>query len=531
MKAAIYARFSSDLQNERSIDDQIALCRAYAERQGMIIAQVYEDRAISGASTVTRHGWRTLMAHAADRRFDVIIAEDIDRISRDEADYHAARKRLAFIGIAIHTAHTGPISGIEGSVRAMMASYFLENLAHKVRRGQAGVIRSGRHAGGRAYGYRPVAGKRGELTIVAEEAEVVRRIFADYAAGHSPRDIAGALNREGIPPPRGTVWNASTINGSRQRGNGILGNELYRGKLVWNRVGMIKDPETGRRLSRPNPPSEWQIADVPHLAIVAAELAEAVDRQRQRRHRDRHMKARPKRLLSGLLRCACCGSGMSISDHDRSGRARIMCSRAKKSGNCDHRRRYYLDNIERTVLEGLRTELDNPKRLRDFVAAYQAERRRLTTGTDARRSKAEQRLGVVKRSLHRLVDAIASGMSSVDTVRDTILDLEREKNDLKAKLAAPADPTRVTLHPKALERHLLSLHRLAAAIRDQDSVGDGQPAALFHQLVGRVTVHPVPPRSPLDIEITGRLTELLSAPGLPPSGRFGVGGGGSGGGI
>ena len=75
------------------------------------------------------------------------------KVSRDEADYHGARKRLAFLGIKIHPAHGGEISGIEGSVRAMMGALFLENLAHKVRRGLAGVVRSGRHAGGRSYGY------------------------------------------------------------------------------------------------------------------------------------------------------------------------------------------------------------------------------------------------------------------------------------------------------------------------------------------------------------------------------------------
>ncbi len=144
----------------------------------------------------------------------------------------------------------------------MMASYFLENLAHKVRRGQAGVIRSGRRAGGRAYGYRPVPGRPGEMTIVEEQAETVRRICRDYARGRSPRSIAGAINREGIAPPRGSSWNASTITGSRQRGSGILGNVLHRGRLIWNRVRMVKDPDTGRRVSRVNPESEWQNHEV-----------------------------------------------------------------------------------------------------------------------------------------------------------------------------------------------------------------------------------------------------------------------------
>jgi DNA invertase Pin-like site-specific DNA recombinase len=164
-RAAIYARYSTDLQNDRSIEDQVALCRAYAERAKLTVIETYADRAQSGSSTINRPGWQKLMRDADTSTFDVIIAEDVDRISRDEADYHGERKRLGFRGIKIHTAHGGEISQIEGSVRAMMSAHYLENLRHKVRRGLAGVIRSGRHAGGRSYGYRLVPGKPGELVI------------------------------------------------------------------------------------------------------------------------------------------------------------------------------------------------------------------------------------------------------------------------------------------------------------------------------------------------------------------------------
>ena len=84
---------------------------------------------------------------------------------------------------------------------------------------------------------------RGKRSVKQEEAAVVRRIFAEYATGKSPRRIAADLNAEHIPSPRGGQWNASTINGHRGRRNGILQNELYTGKLVHNRVRMLRDPE------------------------------------------------------------------------------------------------------------------------------------------------------------------------------------------------------------------------------------------------------------------------------------------------
>lgn len=82
-KAVIYARFSTDLQNERSIEDQITLCRDYASREGMNVVEVYEDRARSGGSIMGRGGLLHLLDHARERSFDVVVVEALDRLSRD----------------------------------------------------------------------------------------------------------------------------------------------------------------------------------------------------------------------------------------------------------------------------------------------------------------------------------------------------------------------------------------------------------------------------------------------------------------
>jgi hypothetical protein len=115
----------------------------------------------------------------------------------------------------------------------------------------------------------PVCGKR---RIVPEEAAIVRRIFAAFAGGSSPKAIARRLNAEGVPGPRGELWRDGTIRGHRRRGTGLLNNELYLGRLVWNRQRFVKDPETGRRLARPNPPEAWIIEEMPALRIVEDEL-------------------------------------------------------------------------------------------------------------------------------------------------------------------------------------------------------------------------------------------------------------------
>jgi DNA invertase Pin-like site-specific DNA recombinase len=268
MRAAIYARFSTELQNEKSTEDQIALCRAHASQHGLDVISVYEDKARSGASLFGRDGLMSLMDAARKRLFDVVVVEALDRLSRDMEDLAGIHKRLSFLGIEIQAVHDGTADAILIGIRGLVSQMQREDGAKKVRRGMAGVVREGRHAGGRAYGYRAVPGRPGKLEIVEEEAQVVRRIFEAYTSGRTPRDIAGDLNREGTAPPRGTRWNASTINGNAQRGTGLIFNELYVGRIVWNKVRMVKNPDTGKRISRPNPRDQWQIIEVPHLRIV-----------------------------------------------------------------------------------------------------------------------------------------------------------------------------------------------------------------------------------------------------------------------
>jgi DNA invertase Pin-like site-specific DNA recombinase len=106
MRAVIYARYSSDNQREASIEDQVRECRAFIQRQGWTLQQTYSDRALSGASML-RPGYQRLLADARDGQFDVVVAEALDRLSRDQEDSAALYKRLSFAGIRIVTLAEG----------------------------------------------------------------------------------------------------------------------------------------------------------------------------------------------------------------------------------------------------------------------------------------------------------------------------------------------------------------------------------------------------------------------------------------
>jgi DNA invertase Pin-like site-specific DNA recombinase len=408
--AVIYARYSSELQSEKSIEDQVALCRQYAAREGFTIVGTYEDRAISGASVHGRRGLERMMRDAAGHQFTHLIVESLDRLSRDQADLATLYKRLTFIGIEIREVHGGKATALNTAVRGLIGAIYLTDLADKVRRGPAGVVREGRSPGGKAYGYAPVASKPGELAIVESEAAIVRRIFTEYAAGATPRAIAYRLNAEKVPPPRGSRWNASTINGSRSRGNGILGNELYAGILVWNKVRMVKNPDTGRRVSRINPDADWQRREAPGFRIVPEDLWQAAAIRRGERRKTRpEFQFVPRHPLSGLLKCHQCGSSLIVRDRDH-GRVRIECTRRKESGTCDNRKIYYLDRLEEAIIGILKKEMTTPAAIVEYVTAYNEERRRAAARRVSSRDRMEARLAAVTGEIERTVTLMIKGL-------------------------------------------------------------------------------------------------------------------------
>ena len=173
--------------------------------------------------------------------------------------------------------------------------------------------------------------------------------LSDVCRRVAPRSIARTLNGEGIPGPGGKPWGDTTIRGHVKRGTGLVNNELYIGRLVWNRLRYLKDPSTGKRVSRLNPETEWIVRDVPELRIVddalwlaararQAEIAEtfanvtAGVRQHHQQSRLSGLR-RPKSLLSGLVTCGCCAGPYALRGADR-----FACSNHVGKATCDNSR-------------------------------------------------------------------------------------------------------------------------------------------------------------------------------------------------
>ena len=512
--AVVYARFSSELQADRSIDDQVRLCRRFIEQQGWGYQYAYTDRAISGA-TALRPAYQALLEDARRGSYDVVVAEALDRLSRDQEDVAGLLKRLRFAGIRLFTLAEGEIGELHVGLKGTMNALFLKDLAQKVRRGLEGRVREGRSGGGICFGYDVVreydgvgAPIHGGRSVNEAEAAIVRRVFAEFAGGSSPRAIAQRLNRERIPGPQGRTWGPSTIYGNWRRGTGILNNELYIGKLVWNRQTFIKDPNTGKRQARPNPPEDWVVQKVPELRIIGDGLWNEVKARQQhvrlaltydnagiRSERAR----RPVHLLSNLLKCGACGGGFSkVSQHH------YGCSNARNRGTCGNLLTVRHDVIEASVLSGLKTHLMTPELAKEFAAEYHRELNRLNALRAVKHEQTSAELDRIQRQIAAIIDAIKDGLRT-PSMKAELLALEARKEAISTEIKhVPAPLPR--FHPKLAELYQQRVERLHEELNRPELRAEAAQA--LRALIEEVRL--IPEEGRLAIELAGDLAGLLN---------------------
>ena len=520
-RVALYARYSDDKQSAASIEDQFLICREQAKREGWHIVANYKDAAISGASVILRPGIQALVQDAQMGRFDVLLAEALDRVSRDQADVATLYKHLQFAGVKIVTLAEGEVSELHVGLKGTMNALFLKDLAKKTHRGLRGRVEKGKSGGGLCYGYDVVRrfssegeAVHGERSINAAEAEVVRQVFRQFANGLSPHAIACRLNEAGIVAPTGKLWTSTTIRGHAKRGTGLLNNELYIGKLVWNRLRYLKNPRTGKRVSRINPQSEWIVTEVPHLRILDDELWQAAKARQEdiaiqyagvieatrSAHNAMNRTHRPKSLLSGLVYCGCCGGSYTLR-----GQGRFACSNHIDTRSCSNGHSIAREKLEARVLDGLRDRLMSPEVAAEAIRTCVEETNRLNRQRRATDTADRAELDKVLKAIKGLVTLATEGKGTRSLV-DQLLELEAQEDDIRARLAAaPADVP--DIHPNISEIYRRKVERLAEALtfpKERQEAADALRA-----LIERVVLTPGAKRGEVNAMLHGEFGTIL----------------------
>jgi site-specific DNA recombinase len=518
LRAALYARFSSDVQKDRSIEDQYSDLEKAAKRLGLSLdpRHYYADRGVSGSSLFERPGLtRDLVQAAARGDFDAILVEATDRLSRDQADLFWLAKRFRFYNLALFTP-MGEVSDMQLTFDGHSNQDFIKKLAQRVKRGQDAITREGKVAGSVSYGYDLVPGQPGVRVINEAQAAIVRRIFTEYANGSTPRKIVAGLKRDGIPSPTGApVWNYQGIVGadSKATGSGLIHREMYRGKIVRNRFKNVKNPDTGKILKRPGDPDDVTVIDAPHLRIVSDELWSAAHSVREQRR----MKANPNgtmqkafiarkpHLLAGLIKCASCGGPMPIVSTTLGGR--IACVNSVRSGTCDHGKSYSLQTITGEVVAKVEQELTDPEFLKRRVKARAQELAKQQKEGSAERQNVERQLDRLNVQIARLVEVLTDGDMPVAEIKDKIKAKEAERVSLKERLRLLSDQGNVvSLQPAAMTAFGKSIETLMELLKRNSE--DPRCRMAFGNIIDCVLVHPTPKKQPYDLSLYARVSAI-----------------------
>ncbi len=448
MKAAIYARYSTDNQSSDSTADQVALCRRYAASRGFEVVLSIEEPAISGA-THERPGLRTLLDSIG--LWDCILCTSFSRIGRDVELVARIRRTLDAAGKTAFEATTGlDIYNVGSKVMDVMNEEFRRQVASDTRRGMAGQLDRGLAVGGAPFGYRfernpdDRGRANARLLIDPEPAAVVPRLFERRAAGVGLRKLADELNREGAPSPkpRGKGkrpgWSMTSVRA-------VLANPIYRGEVIWSRSRWVKLPD-GRRRRLERPEAEWQRRLDESLRLVSDPLWAAVlEVNAARAERAVAIRAGKARtggrvtgLLSGLIRCEDCGGGMHALSHS----SLLGCGRRRDRGPtyCGNALTFSKLEAEARVLRALREQVLDAEVVefvtRRAVALVEAN----LAGRGAEGERDRRRLAEVRAEIKGLIRQAAK--LGAEDVEEVLAELRAERAALEARVIAapPAVP-------------------------------------------------------------------------------------------
>jgi site-specific DNA recombinase len=394
MKAALYARYSTDMQRDASIDDQFRECDRVARTAGFDVVARFEDKGISGG-TADRPGYQALLSATRRREFNVIVVEDISRLWRNRAEFGPRSAEFEDFGVHCVTA-VGDDTRRDGwglviQIKQAVAEQARREASYRTRRGLEGRAIKGESAGGRAYGYRPASqSTTGHVEIIEAEAAIIRRIFELYAGGVSSRAIAERLNCEDIASPgaawrrtdtsehakRRGGWVSSAIHGDPKRGYGILNNKRYLGRLNWGRLQWKRGAANSKkRVAVVADPALMVRREDPRLRIISDQLWERVKlRQSAQSSGSTGSKAsaagRPATsLLSGLLVCGECGSRF-VARNQRS----YQCASRIYGGPsaCSNKIAVPREKAETAIVNYLATDLLSPEAVEIAKREYQS---------------------------------------------------------------------------------------------------------------------------------------------------------------
>lgn len=417
-EAVIYARYSSHAQRDVSIDQQIRACRTFAERQGIQVVQVYEDRALTGTSD-KRPGFQQMIRDAKKAAWSYVIVYTLDRFARDRYASAVYKRQLKDCGVKVLSAMENisddPTGILMESLLEGLAEYYSKELSRKVSRGMDDNATKCLVNGALPLGY--VRGPDGRYAVCESEAVVVQEIFRRVNNREGIAEIMRDLNRRSIPTKSGKPWVYSSFKS-------LLSNERYTGVYIYKDVRIP--------------------GGIPQ--IISQSLFDSVQcllylKPNARRDPTGSLPQRRRRengtyLLTGKLFCGHCKSpmiGISGTSKTSASHFYYTCKgRRDDHGSCS-KKNIRRDYIEQFVATALRDTMLTGESIQALSAAAIAYQNQYVNNSELDALK--NQLTDTNRSLNNLMNAIEAGIFSA-TTKSRLAELEAQKRDLSRLISA-----------------------------------------------------------------------------------------------
>lgn len=443
MRIAIYARYSTELQDKTSIAGQVANCEALAAQEGLEVVARFRDEGQSGNDD-GRPGYQSMLRDLDSGAFDGIVCDETSRITRNQSELHRLVAELRFRDQFLITCDgidtRSEASELVLSIKAAVDQMEGRKIGYRTYRSLRERHKAGFSAGGKIFGYSSEqAGEYKRRVIHPEQAEAIREIFERYANGESARAIVRDFNVRSVPSP-GSYWKKrkshgwvhTALLGCRAKASGILRNPIYTGRVTWNKRTGKKVPGTGRRIQERRPEAEWIEYHDESLRIVSDDLFDRVQaRLRAARNNTNAANKRgrpPKYLLSGLLKCGSCGAHYTV----RNGIHYRCSSQSNGRDNfCEQKRLIRREKAEDLLLADIKRQLLEP----GFVKQISKRIRKEATGLCASENKPAltAKLKTVDNQIANVVESLATlGHSEALTAK--LRDLEEDRASLNVEL-------------------------------------------------------------------------------------------------
>lgn len=423
-KAFAYARFSSEMQRNESIDAQLRAIEGYAKQNGYILCHCYVDKAKS-ATTDQRPQFQQMMIDIVNNDIDAIIVHKLDRFARnryDSAIYRNIMKKndVALLSV-LENLNDSPEAIILESVIEGYNEYYSKNLAREVEKGKKENAMQCKHVGGippLGYDVDTVSKK---LIINPSEAEAVKLIYSMYLDGYGYSEIIFRLNQGGFKTKKGNQFRKNSIYE-------ILKNEKYTGIYIYNKSAAKGADGTYNRHKYKADDEIIRIPDGTPQIISQKDFDKVQIKLKQRQRKTATYKAKHEYLLTGKIQCGICGS-IYVGNARKANKTHpeyvsYRCSRKNGSLKCTNKE-IRKDVIENIVLSRLADYFFDESVLNDLSKAYNEYIASQDTSLNRRIQGIEDDLSDINKQINNIVNVVAQTGSTALT--DKLKELEQEK--------------------------------------------------------------------------------------------------------